>query len=145
MPGQQNTDRILTTHVGSLPRPHDVLDMMKARLEDRLTFEIVCDPRAESTHAPSLLLQPLIENAVEHGQDPATGRLEIGIGVARGDGMVSISIRDHGRGFSPAAKGAGHGLANVRKRLAAAYGDRASLRLGTHADGGAIVEIAIPQ
>ena len=32
MTGQQNTDRILTTHVGSLPRPHDLLDMMKARL-----------------------------------------------------------------------------------------------------------------
>jgi 5-methyltetrahydropteroyltriglutamate--homocysteine methyltransferase len=32
---QQNTDRILTTHVGSLPRPHDLLDMMKARLEGR--------------------------------------------------------------------------------------------------------------
>ena len=32
MTSQQNTDRILTTHVGSLPRPHDLLDMMKARL-----------------------------------------------------------------------------------------------------------------
>ena len=35
MTGQQNTDRIMTTHVGSLPRPHDLLDMMKARLEGR--------------------------------------------------------------------------------------------------------------
>ena len=33
MAGQQNTDRIMTTHVGSLPRPHDLLDMMKAQLE----------------------------------------------------------------------------------------------------------------
>ena len=32
---QQNTDRIMTTHVGSLPRPHDLLDMMKARIEGR--------------------------------------------------------------------------------------------------------------
>ncbi len=35
MSGQQNTDRIMTTHVGSLPRPHDLLDVMKARLEGR--------------------------------------------------------------------------------------------------------------
>jgi 5-methyltetrahydropteroyltriglutamate--homocysteine methyltransferase len=39
MTGQQNTDRILTTHVGSLPRPHDLLDMMKARLEGRAIDE----------------------------------------------------------------------------------------------------------
>ena len=35
MTGQQNTDRIMTTHVGSLPRPHDLLDMMQARLAGR--------------------------------------------------------------------------------------------------------------
>jgi hypothetical protein len=127
------------------------LEIMKARMEDRLAFEIVCDKQAESAQAPSLLLQPLIENAVEHGQDPATGKLDIGIGVTRRNGILSISIRDRGRGFpphgavSPSGNGSGHGLANVRKRLAAAYGDRASLRLSTHAEGGAMVEIAIPQ
>jgi 5-methyltetrahydropteroyltriglutamate--homocysteine methyltransferase len=45
MAGQQNTDRILTTHVGSLPRPHDVLDMMKARLEGRAHDEAAYQAR----------------------------------------------------------------------------------------------------
>jgi sensor histidine kinase YesM len=123
------------------------LDVMKARLEDQLTFDIACGANAESTQVPALLLQPLVENAVEHGQDPATGRLDIGIGVERVNGTLNISIRDHGRGVSPkrSSNGTGHGLANARKRLATVYGDRASLRLNTHADGGAVVEIVIPQ
>jgi LytS/YehU family sensor histidine kinase len=123
------------------------LDVMKARLEDQLTFEIACGANAESAQVPALLLQPLVENAVEHGQDPATGRLDIGIGVQRRNGFVDITIRDHGRGvfMNGSQNGPGHGLANARKRLATVYGDRASLRLNTHADGGAIVEIVIPQ
>ncbi len=121
------------------------LDVMKARLEDQLTFEIACGANAESAQVPALLLQPLVENAVEHGQDPATGRLNIGIGVERVNGTLNISIRDHGRGVFANGKSNGHGLANARKRLATVYGDRASLRLNTHEDGGAIVEIVIPQ
>jgi 5-methyltetrahydropteroyltriglutamate--homocysteine methyltransferase len=55
MTGQQNTDRIMTTHVGSLPRPHDLLDTMKARLEGRDHDEAayharVCAAVAESVH-----------------------------------------------------------------------------------------------
>jgi two-component system LytT family sensor kinase len=112
-------------------------------LEDRLTFEIACDERAEGTRVPALLLQPLVENAVEHGQDPVSGRLDIGIGVQCGGGFVNISIRDHGRGV--VSNGNGHGLSNARKRLATVYGDRASLSLMAHPEGGAIVRIQLPE
>ncbi len=134
----------MTTELGLV---RQYLDVMKARLEDQLTFDIACGANAESAQVPALLLQPLVENAVEHGQDPATGRLNIGIGVERRNGFVDITIRDHGRGVlsNGSSNGTGHGLANARKRLATVYGDRASLRLNTHADGGAIVEIVIPQ
>jgi len=121
------------------------LGVMKARLEDRLTFEIACEVQAESVKVPSLLLQPLIENAVEHGQDPVSGKLDIGIDVSGRDGRWNISIRDHGLGFSSHGNDSGRGLANARERLAAVYGNRASLRLGTHAEGGAIVEIVVLQ
>ena len=120
------------------------LDVMKARLEDQLTFDIACGTNVESAEVPALLLQPLVENAVEHGQDPTTGRLKIRIGVERMNGWLNISIRDHGRGVFMNGTTSGHGLANARKRLATVYGDRASLRLNTHSDGGAIVEIVIP-
>jgi two-component system LytT family sensor kinase len=128
---------------------HQYLEVMKARLEDRLTFDIVCDEHAQAAQVPALLLQPLIENAVEHGQDPASGELNIAICVARERGTIKISIRDHGRGVLSERNGAssqeGHGLSNARKRLAAVYGDRAALSLSTHAEGGAIVRIHLPE
>jgi two-component system LytT family sensor kinase len=122
------------------------LEVMQARLEDRLQFEIRCEAGAESARVPALLLQPLVENAIEHGQDPASGRLDVRVDAARSNGFVTISIQDRGRGFSPeAAGGNGHGLSNARSRLKAVYGERASLDLsGASGGGGARVEIKIP-
>jgi len=53
------------------------LEVMKARLEDRLQFAIECEAGAESAQVPALLLQPLVENAIEHGQDPVSGHTEV--------------------------------------------------------------------
>jgi two-component system LytT family sensor kinase len=124
------------------------LDVMKARLEDRLKFDIACDEQAQATRVPALLLQPLIENAVEHGQDPLSGQLDIAISVQRDSGIVKISIRDHGRGVLskvnvPSLKR--QGLSNARKRLATVYGDRATMSLCTHPEGGAIVRVQLPE
>jgi signal transduction histidine kinase len=124
------------------------LEVMKARLEERMTFEIVCDKHAEMAQVPALLLQPLVENAVEHGQDPASGQVDIGIGVEQSGGFVRISIRDHGCGVLSNGNGAavkGHGLSNARKRLATVYGHRAALSLNNHPGGGAVVEIHLPE
>jgi two-component system, LytTR family, sensor kinase len=125
------------------------LEVMKVRLEDRLTFDITCDGQAQATQVPALLLQPLIENAVEHGQDPASGQLNIAVCVRRDSGVVKISIRDHGRGIILTQRNGawpkGHGLANARKRLATVYGDRAALSLATHPEGGAIVRVQLPE
>jgi LytS/YehU family sensor histidine kinase len=124
------------------------LEVMQARLEDRLTFNIACDEQLRQVQVPALLLQPLIENAVQYGQDPASGQLDIVIGVQRHSGLVNISIRDRGRG--PLINGndtsaKGHGLSNARARLATVYGDRAELSLSTHPEGGAIVRIQLPE
>jgi two-component system LytT family sensor kinase len=123
------------------------LEVMQARLEDRLHFEIQCDPKAESVPIPALLLQPLVENAVEHGQDPGSGRLDIGIDVHRNGASIGITIRDHGRGISSGFSSNhsnGHGLSNAERRLKTVYGDHATLRLTGHAGGGAVVEVHIP-
>ena len=123
------------------------LEVMKARVEDRLTFDITCDGAAQAARVPALLLQPLIENAVEHGQDPVSGQLDIAIDVQLDSGMVKISIRDHGRGVLAQRSGAslkGHGLANARTRLATVYGKDAALSLATHPEGGAIVRVQLP-
>jgi signal transduction histidine kinase len=118
------------------------LDVMQSRFEDRLRFEICCDPQAEAAQLPALLLQSLVENAVEHGQDPGSGRLDIGIAARRDGHLVRITIRDRGTG--PAGKVEGQGLRNARRRLGTAFGERAALQLGPHPQGGALVEIRIP-
>lgn len=121
------------------------LEVMKARLEDRLQFEMECDASAESAQVPALLLQPLVENAIEHGQDPVSGRVDVRLQASRQNGFVTISIRDRGRGFSSKGPGSnGHGLSNARQRLKTVYGDHASLRLAGSSAGGAQVDVRIP-
>lgn len=118
------------------------MEVMQARLEEKLHFSIRCDPGVEKTLVPALLLQPLVENAFEHGQDPASGRLDIDIQVARDGPVVRVTIRDHGPG--PSASPRGRGLSNVQKRLQTIYGDQAHLTLARHSQGGALVEVHIP-
>ena len=121
------------------------LEVMKTRLEDRLEFEIECDPGAESFQVPALLLQPLLENAIEHGQDPVSGRIDVRLEANRKNGLVTISICDRGRGFSPQGPGSnGHGLSNARQRLKTVYLDRASIGFAGGAAGGARVDVRIP-
>jgi hypothetical protein len=121
------------------------LEVMKARLEDRLQFEIECDASVQSAQVPALLLQPLVENAIEHGQDPLSGLVDVRLQATRQNGFVTISIRDHGRGFSSDGSGPnGYGLSNTRQRLKTVYGDNASLRLACDSDGGARVDVRIP-
>ena len=121
------------------------LEIMKTRLEDRLQFEIVCDASAESSQVPALLLQPLVENAIEHGQDPVSGRIDVRLQATRQDRFVAISICDHGRGFSPDRPNSnGYGLSNARQRLKTVYGDHASLSLSDDSAGGARVDVRIP-
>jgi sensor histidine kinase YesM len=62
--------------------------------------------------------------------------------VRREGQFVYIAIRDHGAG--PVATVEGHGLQNARQRLRTVYGDRATLRLNRHPQGGALVEIHMP-
>jgi signal transduction histidine kinase len=118
------------------------MEVMQARFEEKLHFCIRCDARMENTLVPALLLQPLVENAFEHGQDPASGRLHIDIQVERDGPLLRIAIRDHGPG--PPLSPHGRGLANVQRRLQAIYGDDARMHLVRHPQGGALVEVHLP-
>jgi LytS/YehU family sensor histidine kinase len=120
------------------------LEVMKTRLEDRLQFVIECPPDLESMQVPALLLQPLVENAIEHGQDPVSGRVDIRLDAARGDKFLTISIRDRGRGFDSDDPGAtGHGLSNARQRLKTVYREQGSLDLSQDSYG-TRVSVRIP-
>jgi two-component sensor histidine kinase len=113
------------------------LDIEKVRFEDRLALEVDIEETAKDALIPSLLLQPLIENAIKYGIARAEGggHLKISAKVFAGDLLMEIS--DDGPGCElvnnniPDAKGVG--LRNTRERLATLYGKEHSIRL-THTD-----------
>jgi two-component system, LytTR family, sensor kinase len=119
------------------------LAIQRIRFADRLTVTRAIDPDTFGAMVPSLLLQPLVENAVMHGVglQPGPGRIEIHA-VKCGD-RLQIEVVDSGPGF-PAAdvRREGIGLANTRARLEQLY--PADYRLDAGQDGGARVAIDLP-
>jgi two-component system, LytTR family, sensor kinase len=122
------------------------VEIQRARFGDRLIVDIVIDDDAtKSALVPSLLLQPLVENAIRHGIGARAGAGRIEIAIARAKDMLAIEIRDDGRGLGDAGVKDGLGLGNSRSRLHALYGT-ANYRLDiqNRAGGGVVVRIALP-
>ena len=124
------------------------LDIEKVRFEDRLTLQLDIDDEANDALIPSLLLQPLIENAVKYGIARAEGggKLVIAAKVFAGDLLLELS--DDGPGCElvdgqiPSAKGVG--LRNTRERLATIYGITHSIQLCNTEPHGLTIHIRIP-
>jgi signal transduction histidine kinase len=129
-------------------RVADYLALLAIRMGPRLEVEIVLPDELRVLPVPPLLLQPLVENCIHHGLEPkvAGGRIEL---RARREGSsLQLTVRDTGVGLAdaPASQGTGFGTTQVRERLAALFGDRASFTLvaATDAEGGAIATITLP-
>ena len=124
------------------------LDIEKVRFEDRLALELDIPDEAANAQIPSLLLQPLVENAIKYGiaRSEEGGRLRIAARVFAGDLLLELS--DDGPGVAlvdgqiPDATGVG--LRNTRERLAELYGGRHSFRLSQTEPHGLTVNIRIP-
>jgi two-component system LytT family sensor kinase len=120
----------------------------QVRFGDRLRVGIMVTPEAGSALVPSLILQPLIENAIKFAvsRREEGGRIEL---VAHTDeGALEITLRDDGPGsldYSPKT-GGGHGvgLANTRERLRVLYGDRQSFTIRTCEPRGTLVRLRLP-
>jgi two-component system sensor histidine kinase AlgZ len=94
---------------------------------------------------PSLLLQPLVENAIKHGITPRVAAGHLNISVRRQAEMLSLEVVDDGvgsRGTKPMIEGVG--LGNARARLASLYGPRHRFEAGPRNEGGFNVTIEIP-
>ena len=114
----------------------DYLALMQVRMGERLQTRLDLPPELAGVPVPPLLLQPLVENCIKHGLEPkvAGGRIEVSARLeadSAGQGRhLVLQVRDTGVGLSGAATGGTHfGMAQVRERLAALYGDEASLTL----------------
>jgi sensor histidine kinase YesM len=120
------------------------LEIEEVRLGDRLHYEIDVEPALRRAQLPVLLLQPLVENAIKHGIAPKiAGGLVIVRGRHDADADTAIfTVTDDGDGGRETG-GLGEGLANVRQRLDALYGDRASVTL-TRQDGRTETRVVLP-
>lgn len=120
------------------------LDMFAVRMGDRLRYEIHIPEDLREFRIPPLLIQPLVENAVKHGLEPAREGGTISIRAIRDGDSVRISVTDSGIGVNEKGKGAGIGLENINKRLNLAYGERGRLILEENKPSGVTVSIEIP-
>ena len=121
------------------------LDLIVLRMGSRLAYRIDVPAHLTSLTLPPMLLQPLVENAIKHGIEPATRGGEL-IVAARHDGdRLVLTVEDDGVGVSGVRPqgSTGLGLANLRERLSTLYGPRAVLMLQDRQPG-TTVTISLP-
>jgi hypothetical protein len=115
----------------------DYLALMAVRMGPRLQSRFELPAPLAHLPVPPLLLQPLVENAITHGLEPKVEGGRIEIGARRQGQQLQLRVRDTGVGPQGVATGVGtgFGLEQVRTRLAALYGDKASLTVQAASDG----------
>jgi hypothetical protein len=128
-------------HVGNY------LGIEAVRFRDRLSVEYDVPAELGEALVPSMILQPLAENAIKHGLDTQDESVRISVLARRTNGSLILSVVDDGRGCTDvqqAVDRGGIGLRNVRERLRTLYGDRASMNANSPATGGFRVDLSIP-
>ena len=119
------------------------LALEQIRFADRLTYRFDLEPQLLDVRVPSLILQPLIENAVRHGLKERKTDGSIEITGQRQQDMLLLTVHDNGHGMAANAS-EGVGLSNTRSRLALLYGERHSFDLLPGPGGGLLARIGIP-
>jgi two-component system LytT family sensor kinase len=123
------------------------LQIEKVRFGDRLIIEKEIEPRALDALVPSLILQPLIENAIKYAITPREDGGTIRISALVQDNMLVLRLADDGPGLGNGKskhKSSGVGLKNTRERLTQFYGDRQAFTLGPNEPHGLVITINIP-
>jgi sensor histidine kinase YesM len=119
------------------------LEVLQVRMGARLRYRVDIDPGVSGFRLASMLLQPIVENAIRHGLEPRVEGGEVRLGARREGGTVRVEVSDSGVGFASATRG-GTGLTNVRERLKLLHGENASLTITDNPGGGTVVTLALP-
>jgi LytS/YehU family sensor histidine kinase len=122
------------------------LGIQRVRFADRLVVAYDVAPSVFDAVVPSMILQPLVENAVIHGISADTGTCRVTIGAAREGTSLRLEVRDTGPGFAStdSRRREGIGLVNTRARLQQLYGSEQRIDCFDAVGGGACVAIWIP-
>ncbi|MBA8889049.1 signal transduction histidine kinase [Dokdonella fugitiva] len=116
-------------------------ELMRERFRGKLETQVEVEPAARDARIPRLLLQPLVENAFEHGLASGRGRVQVTIGA--NETTVFCTVEDDGRGLSP-DYAPGVGLSNVRHRLELMYPGRHRFAIAPGRIAGTRIEIELP-
>jgi two-component system, LytTR family, sensor kinase len=121
------------------------LDIERLRFEDRLRVHFEIDPFAQLVLIPSLLLQPLVENAIKYGVAPKEEGADITVRAKVSYGRMILEVADTGPGLEGTSTKPGSiGLPNTRERLAQVYGRDHKLKIRSNTPRGLIVMIDVP-
>jgi sensor histidine kinase YesM len=124
-------------------RPY--LEILKVRMEERLTTDIAVPDGLLSAEFPPMMIQTLVENAIKHGLEPKPEGGHLCVAAEIVHGKLQMTVSDTGLGFGKAATaGTGVGLANIRERLQMLYGARASLTVAENQPSGTVVTVTVP-
>lgn len=122
------------------------LGIEQARFGERLRVAREIEPATLDALVPTLILQPLVENAVQHGQ-AADGSVNLTLRALSRANEIVVVITDEGPGMPPSSKGkppSGVGLANVDERLRRVFGDSYGLEVSSPGTKGTTVTVQLP-
>lgn len=127
-------------------RPY--LEILKVRMEERLTTDIDIPDGLLSAEFPPMMVQTLVENSIKHGLEPKAEGGHLAVKAEIRHGKLCVTVSDTGLGFAGAAggetAGTGVGLANIRERLSLLFGSKGTLTIANNPVGGTIVTITVP-
>jgi hypothetical protein len=142
----QMRDANLTTSLGrEVDMVTSYLDLLKMRMEERLTVDIQVPDGLRSAAFPPMMLQSMVENAIKHGLEckPEGGHLAVKAEIA--DSKLRVTVADNGVGFGVMpSKGTGLGLSNIRERLKLLHGEAGQLHIAANIPSGVIATIEVP-
>jgi LytS/YehU family sensor histidine kinase len=119
------------------------LDVLKVRMGGRLLYRVNVPEALGALPFPPLALSTLTENAIKHGLNPLPEGGAIEITACADQHQLAVTVADTGAGIRQAG-GTGSGLANLRARLAALYGEAAKLTIAANAPRGILATIIVP-
>ena len=120
------------------------LDIQKTRFGERIEVVLDVAPGPRDVLVPTLLLQPLVENALQHGIERIPGRGQVVIAARREGERLVLEVSDSGPGFPDPPGRGGIGLANTERRLREIHGEAAWLERASAPGGGACVRVELP-
>lgn len=122
------------------------LDIQKVRFAERLQVTVDVPPELLLAQVPSLIMQPIVENAVKHGIAKRAQGGTIRISVLRSNGMLRLNVYNDGPGLPANWEeiNAGIGIANIRTRLQGLYGNVFELSMRNQDPGGVETSVSVP-